>query len=397
MVQLFTRRLSRAAMSLVAIGLMAIALSAAARTMFYVPNGYAYSEAWYLVLNETDKKARLVGVLGSATGTYTDNGTEVLVTLNKPLSIVLASAELVCNNEQYTYRHDVEQVLFRRVDATSVNSGKSQVVQIGRDTILDTCKAGEVIPFGSLSDEGMAMLHRSTGKRAPMTDVVAGLTIAGFSEQVDSTDPAVPLEADIVTLDSNTTVRFQRTGHVINATLTSDQWLVLQLPGGQRGYTRVIVNMNNGLETWVRAEFKDGKARTATTVLLVKPLPGSTFGSKTQTSRMWESIFFAGTNDPLYFYLYGNYTGEKISKDIAGGYESRQPITWRFDGGDVVQTRAASSSSYERRWTPLARTGKYMAVMESELRTPSGGTTTTYIPPRVNAYIDRGKATPPAP
>lgn len=391
-----TRWMWRAAMSLLTVGLAAMTLPAAAKNMFYVADGYGSSYAWYLVLNEADKKARLVGGLGSQAGTYTDNGTEILVTLNKPFSSLLTGG-LVCNQDQPTVRHDVEQVLFRRVDSTGVNSGKSQVVEIGKDTILDTCKAGEVIPFGSLSDEGTPMLHRSAAKRAAMIDVVAGLTLAGLREEVDSADPSGRLQADIATLDSDTTVHFQRTGHVVNTTLTTDQWLVLQLPGGERGYTRVIVNASTGLESWIEADFKDGKPQKATGVLMVKPIPGASFGSKAEASRMWETTLFVGTNNPLYFYLYGNYNGEKISKDIAAADEYRQPITWRFDGGDIVQTRISSTNIYERRWTPLARTGKYVAVMESETKTPSVGAPSSFIPLRVNSYVDRGKATPPTP
>lgn len=81
---------------------MLVALPAAAKNMFYVPKDFGYSDAWYLVLNETEKKARLVGALGSIAGTYTDNGTEILVKLNKPFSVVMASVDLVCNQEQYT-------------------------------------------------------------------------------------------------------------------------------------------------------------------------------------------------------------------------------------------------------------------------------------------------------
>ena len=113
---------------------------------------------------------------------------------------------------------------------------------------------------------------------------------------------------------------------------------------------------------------------------------------------MWESMIGLGTNNPFFFHLYGNWTGETVSKDIAAASEFRGPLTWLFDFGDIVTKRGVGSGGLtlaERRWLPLSRTGKYITVMEQELRTPQGGATFVYIPWRVIFYLDRGKATPP--
>ena len=73
------RLLARATSGLLVVLLAAFALPSAAKTMFYVPEGYDQTGAWYLVLNATEGKARLVGDIGAKTGTYTDNGTPVMI------------------------------------------------------------------------------------------------------------------------------------------------------------------------------------------------------------------------------------------------------------------------------------------------------------------------------
>ena len=393
-------RLARSlAAAIVVATLAAWAVPAAAKTMIYVPESYGYTGSWYVVL-KSDATARLVGEVGAKSGTYTDDGTEILVSLNKPLSYEFMSKFLDCNGLQYTQRRDVKQVLFRRVDGSNVNKGKSRVVEIGEIVDVTGCTPGAKTAFGSVSDEGFPMLHLTTAKREPMTDAVAGLTIAGFREPPRPDpyyNPYVSLEADVVTFDTDTTVHFQRSGHVVNATLTSDQWLVLDMPTFQRGYTRVSINTSNGIETWLEATFKDGKPQTVTNVMMSKPLVGASFGTKAATSRMWESGLFVGSTHPFFFYLFRDFTGDRVETDLVAATEFHIPITWRYEGLDVVTSRTSNGTLIERRWTPVGRTGKNMALMEQEIRTPSGGSPYVYIPARLTFYIDRGAAYPPVP
>lgn len=231
--QRFTRL---AAAGLVLVG-AALATPVPAKTMICVPESHGAIGAGYVVLN-SDGKARLVGNAGAKNGTFTDNGTEVLVTLKQPLSYQALTGPdpLDCNAQQYLRRYDIQKVLFRRVDGTNVNKGKSRVVEMGTITDVSGCTPGLVTPYGSPADEEDAMLHRNAGNREPMTDVVGGLTLAGMREPPRPdpyTSPYGVIDADVVTLESDTTVRFQRSGHVVTAAMTADRWLGLQMPGFQ--------------------------------------------------------------------------------------------------------------------------------------------------------------------
>jgi hypothetical protein len=230
-----------------------------------------------------------------------------------------------------------------------------------------------------------------------MTDVVAGLTIAGFREPA-RTGPLVNPPTDVAILEADATVRVIDSNSLVDAALSSDRRVVLQLAGFERACTRFSVNTGKGTEIRFEAEWKYGKPQSVTNVLLVKTAPGVSFGTKAAMSRMWESMIGFGTNHPVFACLHRDFTGERVFKDLAQTTESRRAITWRFEGTDVVMSRTNSGGMLiERRGMPLARTGKFMSVMEQEVHTPSGGSPYQYIPPRVVFHVDRSAACPPAP
>ena len=101
-------------------------------------------------------------------------------------------------------------------------------------------------------------------------------------------------------------------------------------------------------------------------------------------------------NPSVFIYLYQGGTGERVSKDLATGTESRVPITWVFYGKDIVQTRFSGTVRRDRAWVPLRNIGGNIRfVMESETATLSDGTIQPIILPRVNFYVDTGKAVAP--
>ena len=114
---------------------------------------------------------------------------------------------------------------------------------------------------------------------------------------------------------------------------------------------------------------------------------------------MWDSGIFIATRKPFFFYLYKTGTGERVQKDLDLGTESRTPITsWGLDGGNLWQQRLLGGGTIQRNrtWVPLRNEGsKTHWVMESEVQVDDTGAT-TLIKPRVNYYLDTGKAVPPA-
>jgi len=373
----------------------AVPAVAAADSLSYVGEFYG-SPGAYLLEPLPRGRARVVNRVGAGEGVATVLGAERTVNLDQPItSTTFASEPDVCDFYA-TQRQDVLTVLFRQLDGSTA-LGRTAVVEMGTLTNLDGCEIGKVTPFGAPTDAGNTMLHRAMSLRAPMTDLVPGAFLAGMKET--QPDPAVSgfAPADVVKFLAGSRLRFLSSGSTVNASLNAAGWQVLGLAGFERGYTRLSVDPDSGAETWLEADFVGGQPVTVNSTLMVKPARGASFGSVAQASRMWESGLFVGSPNPFFIYLYRDGTGERVSQFPDTGEESRTPITWAFDGLNIVQQRSIGDGTIKlsRTWQPLATRGLNHFVMESELVDYGDGNgPQVFFPARVNFYVDRGRATP---
>ena len=334
-------------------------------------------------------RATIVTSQGRSEASVATSGALRTATLDSPFSTTFLSFDPDCPDAEVEARQDVLQLAVTRLTGTDTR-GTSKVVDIGIETTLSGCNAGRVVPFGSPGDEGVPTQHLAATLRPPISDLTPGARLAGPSDRLGlETFPA----ADVVTFGAGT-LSFPATGDAYPLA-TSNGWLVLSLPFGERAYTRFSVERNGG-ETWIAADWSGGAPQRVFRTLMVQPAPGAGFGTRRQTSRVWESGLFAGSNNPFYFYLYRDGSGERVQLDLAAGTEGRSPVTWVPDGADVVTRRSFGDGSFGRRtWVPLRNSGTSHFVMESETRTFLDGTVEPFIQPRVNFYIDEGTATPP--
>jgi hypothetical protein len=196
--------------------------------------------------------------------------------------------------------------------------------------------------------------------------------------------------ADVVTLQSNT-AQFSSSGSAYPLSV-ADGWLVLALSTGQRGYTRIAVDGRSGAETWMAADWSAGMPVRVVKKLMVKPESNAGFGNMNKASRVWESGIFSGTSTPSYFHLFSDGSGLNIVQDIAAGTETSTPFTWGFDGASLIQTSTSGTSTSRRTWLPLRNSQKTRYVIESRTRTLGDGTVISLGAPRVNYYIDDGRA-----
>ena len=372
--------------ALIASCLPGAALAAATKSTAYFKAGDGSSNA-YLIDWKPNNRARVASILGAQPGGVANDGTQKLITLDHPLSTTYLNYD-DCG-EEIQQRQDVNQVVVR-----DLTGGVSQLVDIGTITNIGGCQDGLVTLFGSPTDEGASLKRLAMSARPPVTDLVPGTVIAGFSEDI-MLPGETAVAQDVATVQAGT-VQFQTSGHIVGAAFDANQWLVINLPTGQRAYTRLAVDSKTGGETWLMADWVGGKAQRVEETLVVKPAAGAGFGTVTQASRMWNSGLFIESRTPFFFYLYKNGTGERVLKDLDLGTESRTPIpAWDFEGLNLVQHRPFGPGSRDRTWVPLTNVGKNHWVMESETADDGSGAI-VLIKPRVNYYLDTGKAVPPA-
>lgn len=365
-----------------------VASAASAETVLHVgprSTNSAYVFEWQ------GARATVVSTLGRVGATVSGRGATRIATLDTPYSSSYVTSDPDCPDSESEIRHDVLKLAVVRLSG-SARRGTSKIVDIGTETTLSGCNAGRVVRFGSPSDDGLATRHLAADLRPSMADLVPGTKLAGPSEQADiSLFPA----ADVVSFAAGS-VSFQTTGHVYAQNVV-DGWLVLDLAGVQRGYTRFSVDPY-GDETWIGADWSAGVPVAVYSTSMVKPAAGAGFGGTLRAARIWESGLQLGSNEPVYYELYRDGTGTRVLKDLAEGTESRMPVTWRFEGANLVTLRQVNMSGTvaRRQWVPLRNSAGRRFVMESETRDKPDGSSQLYVPPRVNFYVDEGAATPPA-
>jgi len=348
--------------------------------------------ATYLVdWNERKHQAHVVSLVGSGDGTYTDDGTLRVVTYGKPISYKATTYD--CNFEPMTQRIDIRQEVFRTAD-----KGTMQVVDIGTVTDIDGCTPGAVAPFGSPDDEGLTTHGLDMARRASMADLVPGARLAGPSETFvprGSVNPSSMTQS--VTTFGAGTLRFEDSGHEF-PTSTSDGWIVVDFGDFQRAFTRLTRDAKAGSEMWLQAGW-NGAPTTVMQLLMVQPDDAAGFGGRNATAHQWNSGLFLRSADPTWYDLYRDGTGQRTIHDTVSGEDSLMPVTWLMDGANLVTNRLPyEDGSYVRRtWVPVANFGRNHFVMEFEDQVEADGTLMySRFSPRVNFYVDGGKAFPPA-
>lgn len=376
----------------------ATAQAAVIQTAYYVES-HGRSNTFLVDWNNTRLKADIVDAQGRMSGTYTDDGSRRVVTLTSPRVFDFPGEHFDSCGQPATTRSTETRFAFLRQSGTE-RSGTTAISADASRVVLDGCDAGLVLSSSSIDDITEAQSHLRMTSRPSMSDTVAGARWAGFSEtpRTDLQSQVFSLETDVTLLQAGGLMQFTRTGTAVPAAVNSQGWLMLTFASFNRGYTRLKVDTSTGAETWLMADFVADKPAWTQEILVTRSLAGGTFGTLTQAARQWNSGLFVDTNNPFTINLYKDGTGERISKDLAAGTETRSPIeSWVFDGPNIVQTRRPSSTapfSFVRTWEPIGNQGKIRWILEREIRRMNDGTEYPLIAPRVNFYIDNGRATP---
>jgi hypothetical protein len=366
------------------------AQAAATRSVIYTMQDMSQSPAYLVDWNDKKRTAHLTDDVGQADGTFTDDGTQRVLTLAAPISQTVTALD--CNYELFLQRMDVTQVVFRPQTGTA-KRGTSQLVEIGTTTDLGGCTPGLVTPFGSPTDPGTATNHLDMNARPSLDDLGAGAQLAGMSETPASADNNPVLLVVQVATFGDGALTFADTGDVVPAS-TSNGWIVVDNGSFQRAYTRISRDAKTGVEIWVFGPWTGSGPAIVQSALMVKPNASAGFGGLNATAHNWESGLFVDSVDPTRFDLFRDLTGQFIIHYTDGSGDYVQDATWANQGANVVIQRPASYAT--RTWRPIANYGKNHFILENEvLDDPNCQCTRDRFVSRVNFYIDEGKSTPP--
>jgi hypothetical protein len=352
---------------------------------------YPSFSSWYAFVVDwnVDHTGRVAGDQGAGTGTWTDDGTQRAFTLDTPFSYIGYGPVDDCDNLQVMERIDTTQYVFRPVSG-NFGSGTAQVVEIGTETDLSGCTPGKVTPFGSLTDPGTPMRYIGKDQWASFNELAPGSQFAGMTE---AALPAFPDEivpaVTTATFDAGIAT-FADTGDALAYTLV-DGWIVVTLASGQqRAYARLTTDFKTGVESWLAADWSNGRPGLLMSTLIAEPNAAAGFGDLQQQAHQWKSgLFIRSQVITSIMDLLQDYTGTWIQIPYGEG-PLDFPVTWSMDGANLVIHRIVEGAPRDRTWTPIANHGTYHFVYETEVTQG-----TVLIPPRVNFEVDKGPGTPP--
>ena len=356
----------------------------------------SFTAVYVIDWNSASHTAHLVDYVGTGDGTFTDDGTLRVLTLAAPIETSQVVGD--CNGLPMTQLVDLRQLAVRHVSG-GAHKGQAQVIEIGTTTDQGGCTPGLVAPYGSTGDAGTAVAYLDMNDRPDVDDLTHGATLAGMSD----TDPAgltdsVQFVARIVTF-AHRAVTFSNSGVSVPRELVNG-WFVLDFGTFQRGYTRLSVDHRTHAEQWLGAAWSNGAPANVFQTLMVVPNAEAGFGGHNAQAHVWNSGLFLHSDVPTHFELFRDNTGLFVEEDNTGTVILDMPATWTASGANLVIKRGFDPASVynERTWVPIANYGKAHFVFENEdAHDAIGGSVTTRIVPRVNFYVDDGKATPPAP
>ena len=382
-----------------ALGTLTLACAAAAHAAPHTSLSYvsdpSFDTAYLIDWDAATHRAHLADFVGNGDGTWTDDGTLRVLTLSAPIETTQDAFD--CNGLPMTQTVDLLQVAVRHVSG-GAHKGNAQVIEIGTTTDIGGCTPGLVAPYGSTSDPGTTTSYADMADRPDMDDLAHGATLAGMSD----TDPAgvvdpTQLVARLTTF-AHRSVTFANTGTSVPRDVV-DGWFVLDFGTFQRGYTRLSVDPHTHAETWLGAAWSGGRPTSVFQTMMVVPDAAAGFGGHNAQAHVWNSGMFLQSDSPTDYQLYANNAGVFEEKDSSDNVLLSVPATWADSGANLVLTRSNNLASYfyVRTWVPIANYGKAHFVFENEdFHNLADGTVSARILPRVNFYVDDGKATPPA-
>ena len=357
----------------------------------YYSQDLTYGLAYVITWDTTAHRAHFAETYGNFDGSWVDDGAQRVFTLDTPLVLTYQISD--CNGNAMT-QHDVTTQLVIRTVSGEPDKGDSAVVPIGYDQDVDGCTPGLVVHYGATTDAGIPLLRRAASLRPPMDDLVPGARIAGLAENPIDTYGDLPVLAAQVATFGRDHITFEGTGHRFPSTLTPDGWLVIDFGTFKRAYTRVDRRRDTGGEIWFGAEWVAGAPASIELSSVVAPTVDAGFGDLADTSHQWFDGLFQ-VYEPTTFDLYRDHTGTELIDTGAGTPPSRSPLTWSRAGAALQISRTGSSGTTVHTWHPIAIHGRNHFVIESEEIYINGVDAGPAFAPRVNWYVDEGKAVKP--
>jgi hypothetical protein len=275
--------------------------------------------------------------------------------------------------------------------------GQTAITVDEQGVISEGCEAGRILWSFNVADATTPYNHLQMRARKGHDDLTGGGRLAGLSEalRTDSGN-SWQMPQDVTRFErGRSVVRFERTGTRVPYTEGPTGWLVLNFPWGQRAYTRLERDTYDA-EAWLMADLQDGEPKWVEEVHAVKPLRSASFGELNNTARVWQAGFTLHQPEAWFLQrLFRDGSGERGAWNSLTEVGSFSPMTWRYEGANVVHRIPHGGTDYRlRTWEPIRTAGSLQWVMEEDIVYPANGDPWTFTPRRVHLQVDKGPSQP---
>lgn len=339
--------------------------------------------------------ARLVDRQGKVTGQWWLENSGRMLALDQPRVLDGGTYYDSCA-QNVPVRITQTRFFFRMIRGFS-RRGQTAITVDEQGVVGAGCDAGKVLWTFTTADSTSPHNHMYMKARKGHDDLVAGGRIAGLTEAVrEGTSNILQMPQDIARFEiGRSFVRFERSNTRVPYTESPTGWLVLNFPWGQRGFTRLELDDNNG-EAWLMADLQDGEPKWVEEVLAVKPLRTATFGSMSDAARVWLAGFSLHQSNAWFLQRhFSDGSGERGVWNGLTGVGSFSPFTWRLEGANLVQQIPYGGTGYRlRTWEPMRTSGTVTWVMEEDIVYPASGDPWHFNLRRLHPQVDRGPALP---
>lgn len=371
------------------------AWAAPGQDVAYYPAEWGYLGANLVTWDVAPGRALVLSTVGRHLGRY--------VADEKGRTITYDQAKVISNYSTYydscsqfvQTSYSSTRIRFKQSEG-SVDMGKSLITADAQEVVEAGCDKGLVVWSSSVDDAGTyGYNHVLMSLRQGQADLKVGARIAGMkSGAVSDGNAAYMSPADIATLTKGRGLQFADVNQTFSYRVDAQGWWVLDLPNGQRAFTRLQTDAQGG-QVWLMADVVNGKKQWVQKALMTSAKPSSKFGSVEVAARNWEAGFTVDDPDYGFFTrLRADGTGERGSLDRVTGEFFGAPLnSWSLQNGKVVQDIRVSGGDYKRyrTWQSVNKVGDVRWVLEDDSSVyPDGSPGPFVIFKRVHPQVDRG-------
>lgn len=221
------------------------AWAAAGQQTAYFPNDWGYRGAHLVNWDVTPGKASVLSPEGKVVGPYVVEGAARTITYGKPLVIANYSYYADSCNTQVPTTLTRSRIRFREVTGPSQEL-RSVITEDAKQVVDSGCDQGKVLWSTSVddpSDYGYAQVQMA--ERQGQKGLKTGAQLAGLASQaMEGGWGYVP--EDIASLQAGRLMAFADAGASYPYRTDAEGWWVLDLPWGQRAYTRLQTDSQGG-------------------------------------------------------------------------------------------------------------------------------------------------------